>query len=143
MKVFHKATLGGLIALLCNPSEEIVCGSTERNSHKLFCRNYALVFEIEEKDILGYNENDMDSRTETPWDECRFDIKRAKLTSIIGSKRFSVTAEDLTHLANNGFKYEFTGDHDKDLTRAVKGVFKRLNITAVRNSGYSKAFLNI
>ena len=139
-KLFHKATLGGLLLLLSGRDESsVLCCSTENSAH-LFGRNICVEMVVPETAIVREHTDDIDAHSVTAWDEVRINFDPAFIARIICNKRQKITDADMQILANYGV---ISANNDDDAKDQIRDLFQKLEITPIRKSGYSKHFLNI
>jgi len=139
MRVFHKATLGGMLRLINKTdSDNVTCGSTE-NSAVLFYRTYCIVLDVPEDKVLYSENQDIDAHQYRGYDEVRFNFSDAEIVEIIGSKRLKINDQDLTCLLDAGVSFS----SDEEGKQIIKEMFSSLKIIPVSKANYTKSFLNI
>jgi len=138
MRVFHKATTGGLLRIMNKADDSVTCGSTE-DSVVLFHRDYCIVLEVPEDKILYSEKQDIDAHQYRGYDEVRFNFSAAKVIEIIGSKRFSLNDSDIKCLLDAGVSFS----SDSEGKQIAREMFNNLDITPVLKANYTKSFLNI
>ena len=140
IQLFHKCTLGGLLVLLNDSCDDLRLCCSSLESDKLFCRDYCIELDAPKSAILAKNDNDIDAHTQTDWDEIRINFKKEYVKKIIGSKRLKINDNDMTWCGNYGV---IRANNDHDAKVQIRKLFNKLEVTPVRQSGYTKSFLNI
>ena len=158
---YHKASIVGLINLFETfKTDSRICVSTE-NSSRLFWRDIVLVMETKDENILCSENNDIDARIGTEYDETRISfsskaafLKAVKYVIIDGKIVNSIRKEniDLTGTIEGDLPFKFfNGNHEAANKAACKCFFattlknKVLNLTQAKkiNKDWTRKYLNI
>ena len=159
--LYHKASIAGLTEVLMNfePGLRLCCSSDD--SQELFWRDVVCVLSVDESKIAIHENNDIDARNITPYDECRVmfetgaDFLSALQYIIIDGKKLNRirkgTFKPFTPINGTLSTPFFKGDHEAAEMQGIKSFFEKeincpvVNLTQARKvqKNWRKSFLNI
>jgi len=159
--LYHKASIAGLTEVLMNfePGLRLCCSSDD--SQELFWRDVVCVLSVDESKIAIHENNDIDARNITPYDECRVmfetgaDFLSALQYIIIDGKKLNRirkgTFKPFAPIHGTLSTPFFRGDHEAAERQGVKAFFEKeincpvINLTQAKKikKHWTKNFLNI